>query len=260
MKPVFIGTSGYSYQDWKSFFYPADLSSKDYLYYYSNFFNTVELNFTYYCLPGSYNLSSICSKVKDMQGFVFSVKACSIFTHQRIYSGEDAKKFIESLKPLSEYSRLGSILFQFPYSFKLSQISLDYISRIGEDFKGYDLCMEFRNNCWLDTKALSLLKDSNIGFCNVDEPQLWGLLPATDICTSETGYIRFHGRNKQSWWEHENAFERYDYMYKQEELAEWIPRMKNIGEKSKKVFVYFNNHYKGKAAKSALMFAELLKS
>ena len=260
MKPIFIGTSGYNYEDWKSFFYPTEVNSKDYLCYYSNFFNTVELNFTYYCFPNSYTFNSICAKVKDIEGFVFSVKANSIFTHQRNYCLEDAKRFLESLKPLSEYSRLGSILFQFPYSFSLTPSNIDYLSKIGESFEGYNICVEFRNNRWLDTKVLSLLKGSNIGFCNVDEPHFKGLLPATDICTSDTGYIRFHGRNEQFWWEHENAFQRYDYMYKQEELIEWVPRMQNITEKSKKVFVYFNNHYKGKAAKSALMFAELLKS
>jgi len=260
VNPIFIGTSGYSYEDWKSFFYPSQVCSKDYLSYYSNYFNTVELNFTYYCFPGSHAFDSIYVKVKDIEGFVFSVKAHSVFTHQRNYRIEDAKKFIESLKPLRDYSRLGSILFQFPYSFHLTQSNLDYLSRIGEDFKDCDICVEFRNKYWLDAKVLALLKGLNIGFCNVDEPQINGLLPATDICTSDTGYLRFHGRNSQSWWAHENAFQRYDYMYKQEELAEWIPRMQNITEKSKKVFVYFNNHYKGKAAKSALMFAELLKS
>jgi uncharacterized protein YecE (DUF72 family) len=260
VNPIFIGTSGYSYEDWKDFFYPSQISSKDYLSYYSNYFNTVELNFTYYSFPAIHVFDSMCARVKDLKEFVFSVKAHSIFTHQRNYCVEDAKKFLESLKPLSEHSHLGSILFQFPYSFHLTQNNLDYLSRIGEDFKGYEICMEFRNKYWLDTKVLSLLESLNIGFCNVDEPLLKGLLPATDICTSNIGYIRFHGRNSQSWWESENAFQRYDYMYKQEELAEWIPRMQNITEKSKKIFVYFNNHYKGKAAKSALMFAELLKS
>jgi uncharacterized protein YecE (DUF72 family) len=260
VNPVFIGTSGYSYEDWKDYFYPSQMTSKDYLLYYSSYFNTVELNFTYYSFPATHTFDNMCDKVKDIKEFVFSVKAHSIFTHQRNYCTEDAKKFLESLKPLIEYSRLGSILFQFPYSFHLNQSNLDYLSKIGEDFNGYDICVEFRNKYWLDTKVLSLLKGLNVGFCNVDEPQLKGLLPPTDICTSDTGYLRFHGRNSQSWWEHENAFQRYDYMYKQEELAEWIPRMQNITEKSKKVFVYFNNHYKGKAAKSALMFADLLKS
>jgi uncharacterized protein YecE (DUF72 family) len=260
VNPIFIGTSGYSYEDWKDFFYPSQVSSKDYLSYYSNYFNTVELNFTYYCFPAIHAFDSMCAKVKELKEFVFSVKAHSIFTHQRTYCIEDTKKFLESLKPLSEHSRLGSILFQFPYSFYLTRNNLDYLSKIGEDFNGYEICMEFRNKYWLDTKVLSLLESLNIGFCNVDEPPLKGLLPATDICTSDTGYIRFHGRNSQSWWEHESAFQRYDYIYKQEELAEWIPRVQTMAEKSKKIFVYFNNHYKGKAAKSALMFAELLKS
>ncbi len=116
-------------------------------------------------------------------------------------------------------------MFQFPYSFQLIKAIWIICQKIGEDFEGFDICVEFRNNYWLDIKVLSLVEGLNMGFCNVDEPQVKGLLPATRYSTSDTGYIRFHGRNGQSWWEHENAFQRYDYMYKQEELAEWIPRM-----------------------------------
>ncbi|MBU4449859.1 MAG: DUF72 domain-containing protein, partial [Actinobacteria bacterium] len=78
--------------------------------------------------------------------------------------------------------------------------------------------------------------------------------------TSGIGYLRFHGRNGKCWWEHEKAYQRYDYMYSQDELQEWIPRIKEINNNTKKSFIYFNNHYKAKAAKSALMFLDLLKS
>lgn len=256
---IYIGTSGYSYEDWKNHFYPEGLDKKEYLKHYSTIFDTVELNFTYYCMPNPYTFLNLSKKVKD--GFVFSVKANSIFTHQEEYSRNDLKTFLQSLKPLSDCGKLGSILFQFPWNFKSVNNSFDHLKRIGEDFEGFDSCIEFRNNCWTNnSRVTDLLSSMNIGFCNVDEPQIEGLLPATSISTSNIGYVRFHGRNNQSWWQHEQAYQRYDYMYSQDELIEWVPRIKEINKNTKKSFIYFNNHYKAKAAKSALLFLDLLKS
>jgi len=256
---TYIGTSGYCYEDWKNYFYPEDLDKKEYLRYYSSAFNTVELNFTYYCMPNPYTFLNLSKKVKE--GFVFSVKANNAFTHKGQYSSDDLKIFLQSLKLLSGCGKLGSILFQFPWSFRAVKNNFDHLKKIGEDFEGFDTCVEFRNNCWTnDNKAVDLLSSMNVGFCNVDEPQIEGLLPATSISTSNIGYIRFHGRNVQHWWEHEKAYQRYDYMYSQDELKEWIPRIEEINKNTKKSFIYFNNHYKAKAAKSALILSDLLKS
>jgi uncharacterized protein YecE (DUF72 family) len=256
---IHIGTSGYIYEDWKNYFYPEDLDKKGCLEYYSTIFNTVELNFTYYCFPNPYIFLNLSKKVKE--DFVFSVKANSVFTHQRNYSNDTLKTFLQSLRPLSDSGKLGSILFQFPYSFKATKCNFDYLKKICEDFEGFDSCVEFRNICWTyGNKTAELLSSMKMGFCNVDEPKIEGLLPATSISTSDTGYIRFHGRNGQYWWKNEQAYQRYDYMYSQDELLEWIPRVKKINNNTKKTFIYFNNHYKAKAAKSALIFLDLLNS
>jgi len=256
----YIGTSGYSYEDWKNNFYPRDLDSKDYLYYYSRVFDTVELNFTYYSFPNPYTFFSLCKKVEENKKFIFSVKANSKFTHERNYDTDDSKQFIYALKPLENADRLGSVLFQFPYSFRFSEDNLDYIKKIGNDFEGLDISIEFRNNSWMNDLVMEVLRGLNIGFVNVDEPGLKGLLLPSSICTTDMGYIRFHGRNSRSWWKSEQAYQRYDYIYSQEELAEWIPKAEEIADKTKKMFVYFNNHYKAKAAKSAQLFLDLLKN
>ncbi len=258
MYNLYIGTSGYIYEDWKNYFYPEEIDKKDYLGYYSTIFNTVELNFTYYCFPGKKVFDIITKKVD--KNFIFSVKSHSVFTHQRNYVPEDIKKFLSPLTPLTENNMLGSILFQFPWSFYFTEDSLNYLLKIGKDFKGYNTCFEFRNNTWLNELVFSQLRETGIGFCNVDEPQLKGLLPITGINTSDFGYIRFHGRNKENWWKHESAYQRYDYMYSQNELLEWLPHVKKIAGNSKKTFIYFNNHYKGKAAKSAQLLLNLIKN
>src|SRR5659263_467678 len=128
-----------------------------------------------YGIRSIHTFLNLSKKVKE--GFVFSVKANSVFTHQREYSSNDLKTFLQSLKPISDCGKLASILFQFPWSFKAVKNNFDYLKRIGEDFKGFDSCVELRNNRWMrDNKAVDLLSSMNMGFCNVDEPQIEGLL------------------------------------------------------------------------------------
>jgi len=98
----------------------------------------------------------------------------------------------------------------------------------------------------------------SIGYCCVDEPRLKGLMPPLAVLTSNIGYVRFHGRNSEKWWKHEQAFERYNYLYSPEELSEWVGKIKALAEKSDKTFVIFNNHYQGQATLNARMMEELL--
>lgn len=256
MRDIFIGTSGYGYEDWNINFYPAELDKKDNLKYYSRFFNTVEINFTYYKLPYPQIFKGMAEKVDS--DFIFSVKAHSGVTHSRDFKSVDISQFISSLQPFIESKKMGTILMQFPWSFKFSVKNCDYLKIIRENFKGLELCAEFRNNSWLRDKTLDCLTELNIGFCNVDEPDLKGLLPPTGINTSDKGYIRFHGRNKLNWWKPEFSYQRYDYLYNRRELAEWVPRIKKVAENTKKTLVYFNNHYKAQAVRSAKVLQELI--
>jgi uncharacterized protein YecE (DUF72 family) len=256
MKRVFIGTSGYSYDDWNINFYPPELDKKEQLRYYSRFFDTVEINFTYYALPYPHIFKKMSEKVG--QDFVFSVKAHSSVTHTRDFKIEGIKHFIISLQPFIEKDRMGSILLQFPWAFKFSKENLKYLNRLREDFGELELSVEFRNISWLRKETIEYLKDLNIGFCNLDEPGLKGLLPPTSIITSETGYVRFHGRNEINWWRPKYSYQRYDYLYSREELAEWVPRIKKMAEGTKKTFIYFNNHYRAQAVRSAKILQELI--
>ena len=260
MSNIYIGTSGFSYEDWKGFFYPESINQKEFLSYYCTIFNTVELNFTYYRFPEDYFFLSMFRNVSKSKNFLFSVKANQIFTHQRKYIIGDIKKFTDALQPLIERKKLGSILFQFPYSFIYNQQNLNYLKQLLYGFRNCEKSVEFRHLSWLNKNTFDCLNDNNSGFCNVDEPNLSNLLPATEILTSENGYIRFHGRNSKYWWKSNKSYQRYDYMYKQNELIEWVPKIVNMSEKSKKIYIYFNNHYKGKAPASALMLLDLLKS
>jgi len=253
---IFIGTSGYHYKDWQANFYPDNISKEDYLSFYSNSFNTVEINFTYYCIPRPDTLRAIAEKPNDK--FVFSVKANKIFTHERSYKKEEIDKYRSAIKPLKDKGKLGPVLFQFPYSFKFNYKNLDYLKIMNEEFFEYEVCIEFRNRYWLNSRVLDFLENSNIIFCNVDQPRLKGLIPPTDYVIGNTAYIRFHGRNSKNWWNNEEAYQRYDYMYNKDELKEWIPKIRSIGKKAEKTYIYFNNHYKAQAVRSAKLLESIL--
>ena len=256
MADFFIGTSGFSYKDWEGEFYPEGLDSGKYLEFYSRYFKTVEINSTYYGLPSPYLFINLIKKVPD--NFLFSCKAHSSMTHERNADEDTFKNFVKSVSILKDSGHLGAVLFQFPYSFYFNNNNLDYIEKIKNKFPEIEMVIEFRNSEWLNEKVFNFLQKQDIGFCNVDEPGLPKLLPPTNILTNETFYLRFHGRNKEKWWRSKEAFERYDYMYKQEELEEWVPKIKDASAKAKKSLIYFNNHYKAKAVKSADMMMNLL--
>ena len=242
---IYLGTSGFSYKDWVGPFYPQGMPSKDWLLYYSQEFNCCEINSTYYAIPTAKNMETMANKTGEE--FLFSVKANKEMTHEYKGNVEVFKAFRDALQPLSEQKKLGCVLAQFPYSFKYSAKSCSFIELIREQLTGSPLVVEFRNAGWLKRDVFDWLRRIDVGFCCVDEPRLPNLMPPVAESTSSVAYVRFHGRNKEKWWEHENAYERYDYTYSPEELVEWRPKIKNLNESAEKVFLFANNHWRGQA-------------
>ena len=103
-----------------------------------------------------------------------------------------------------------------------------------------------------------MLRDLNLGFCCVDEPRLNGLMPPIAVATGPLAYVRFHGRNGEKWWQHEFAWERYDYTYSEDELKEWIPKIRDLDEQAPLTLVYANNHYKGQSVNTIKKLQQLL--
>ena len=92
---------------------------------------------------------------------------------------------------------------------------------------------------------------------NVDEPELKGLLPKQDIVTTDTGYIRLHGRNEKDWWDGTGS-DRYNYEYNEEQLKEWLTNISNILKKTYKTYIFFNNHPNGQAVRNARQMVQIL--
>lgn len=253
---IWIGTSGYSYKDWKGNFYPEGIKNGEMLSFYSLHYNFTEINSTYYRMPAISMFKGMDEKTPE--DFKFSVKAYGAFTHSRDASSEDAKKFLEALKPINENGKLGTILFQFPNSFHFTRENMDYLLKIREYFKGNSLCFEFRNASWTREDTIKLLKSIHAGWVCVDEPPIPGLVRPAVAVTSDTAYVRFHGRNSQKWYDHKEAYERYDYFYSEKELVEWVPKIKYIDKNAQNTYIAFNNHFRAQGAKNASMLKRLI--
>ena len=242
---LYCGTCGFSYNDWAGVYFPSGLPRKDWLSYYAKEFNALELNSTYYAIP---RISTIESMVKSTgEAFLFAVKANQEMTHVRQQGAGLFKAFRNVLKPLTEADKLGCVLAQFPYSFAYSEENLGYLRKFRELMDGLPLVVEFRNVTWLNDETEAWLRENSVGFCCVDEPQLPKLMPRVAEVTSEIAYLRFHGRNAAKWWQHEEAWQRYDYKYTAEELQEWIPRISAMNKQANDTFIFANNHWRGQA-------------
>ena len=254
---IFIGTSGYSYDDWKDIFYPAKMQRKDFLEFYSKYFNSTEVNFTYYQMPFETTINALIRKSGGKTRFV--VKAHQSMTHERIEDNTVYAKFQEALIPLWDAGVLSCILAQFPFSFKRNPPNIEFIERFHKRMTKYPLVLEFRHSSWVNKEMLTFLKDRGMGFCCVDEPKLPGLVPKVLTYTNKIGYLRLHGRNTTTWWNYKEQAERYDYLYNYRELSDWYHRLKTIKDEVSELFIFFNNHPKAQAVKNALMMKKLFK-
>ena len=249
-----VGTSGYSFEDWRGGFYPAEIDKGKMLDFYVQHFSTVEINSTYYRIPHPavfYHLAR-----KSPQHFDFIVKVPQSLTHRRQDVEKDFASFQQSIEPMVQSGKLSCLLAQFPYSFKYSAESLEYISIMSQAVAPHRLFVEFRHDGWMNRGMYDHLRAQNVGYVCVDEPQLTGLLKPEAFVTTDIGYVRLHGRNAEKWWD--GGDRRYDYTYSEEEMIQWRDKVRKLATKTTKVYVYFNNCFRGQAVANAKQFMELL--
>jgi uncharacterized protein YecE (DUF72 family) len=236
---IYIGTSGWQYYHWKVKFYPENLPSKDFLRFYSKYFNTVEINTSFYHFTKKSTFEKWKKEVN--RNFLFSIKLNRLFTHfRKLKLNKDDKRIlketIESYKVLGK--NLGPILIQLPPSLKKD---LKVLEKFLKNFKNLKLAIEFRHKSWLDKETYNFLKKKKIAFVISDSPR-W----STDIVkTTDFVYIRFHGKPKL-----------FSSKYEKEELQRYAREIKKL--KPKILFAYFNNDAEGYAIEDALEFKKIL--
>lgn len=252
-----IGTSGYSYADWKGPFYPSDLPQRDFLPYYATHFDACEINFSYYRMPTAKTLASM---VERTDGRVqFAIKATRTLTHEPAADlATEAATFRTALAPFVDARVLGGVLLGFPGGLRPSPGSWDRIRRLLDALAPLPRVVEFRHRSWLSEATFDRLRDQGAAFCCVDEPALPSLIPPVAVVTAEPAYVRFHGRNRDKWFGHEAAHERYNYDYSDDELAEWVPRIERLAKRSTQTLVFFNNHFQARAVSAANRLREML--
>ncbi|MFW6262544.1 MAG: DUF72 domain-containing protein [Thermotogota bacterium] len=249
-KHYWIGTSGFSYDDWVGEVYPERLNKNKWFDYYCSLFNALELNMSYYRLPSKKVIFSFLNRApKD---FFLSVKAHQTITHKKQMDFVPAFNDLMSL--IGGHGMHAVLLLQFPNAFKYQRENFVFLQGLC-DILNCKKAVEFRDDSWNSREIRNWAQDNSILLVSVDEPRLKGLMPPT-LVDCNGMYVRFHGRNAARWWRHEKAYERYDYLYSDEELLEWVKKIRM--EPEKPIVFFFNNHYKGQSVKNALMFSELL--
>jgi len=250
-----VGPAGWSYQDWEGIVYPPKKGSKfDPLAYLADFFDTIELNNTFYRPPTPQMSKSWAKRVQSNPHFKFTAKLYRNFTHDRqALTDADEGAFKGGLGPLMENQRLGALLLQFPYSFHYNEENRLYVKELAQRFREYPLVLEVRHASWDRSLAYQFLRENQIGFCNIDQPQVSYSIGATKKVTSPVGYLRLHGRNVKDWFREDAGRDaRYDYLYNEFEIFELTERIRQIAREAEETYVITNNHYRGKAICNAL--------
>ena len=239
MARYFIGTSGWHYEDWRSRFYPQDLSRAKWLEFYSREFATVELNNSFYRLPTENAFAKWYSDTPD--GFSFAVKASRFITHiKRLKNVEEAEEtFIGRAEILCE--KLGPILYQLPPSLHRDDGLLDsFLSGLP---RGVRHVIEFRHQSWLDEDVFDILRRNSAGLCVFDMPRF----TCPVVATADYAYVRFHGSEAL-----------FSSSYTNEELADWANWITEVAKSLESVYIYFNNDVSGYAVENAKTIRDYL--
>lgn len=264
---VRIGTSGWSYPrgegTWNGIFYPG--KPKNELELYSQVFNAVEVNSTFYRLIEPRTARDWVRITPS--DFEFSIKVWQKFTHPGMFkkatgaeaevTPKDFDDFKRGINPIAEECKLGCLLVQFSEWFSRTPRNQETLSHILGQFKAYPTVVELRHASWgrhaEDTKAF--LASYDAGWAFVDMPRFETAI-TQELEPQKLMYLRFHGRNREKWRKHETAEERYDYFYSEEELKPFAERVREIAATGQsKILIFFNNHVRGQAPANALMLA-----
>jgi uncharacterized protein YecE (DUF72 family) len=275
-------------------FYPDRARSAEArLQYYASQFRLVEVDSTYYSPPNERTSGLWVQRTGER--FVFDIKSFRLFTlhptpvtalpkdvrealttelkqKTNIYYrdmppelvDELWRRFERALLPLDSSMKLGVVLFQFPPWFFPGSEQREYILSCKQKLPQYRIAVEFRNSAWLSEKdrerTLDFLKRNVLAFVCVDEPQGFkSSVPPVAEATSDMGLVRFHGRNRDMWERKGiSTTERFNYLYAEQELAEWVPKIKELASKTQQLHVLFNNCYADKAVTNARQIGFML--
>lgn len=275
-------------------FYPEGVDTpEERLRFYAGQFDLVEADSTYYGLP----VESMTQRWAERtpEDFVFDVKAFSLFTEhpaavqrlprdvremlpedvaskQNLYRKDVPadvvdrcwSTFVDGLMPLHDAGKLGVVVFQFPKWVFPNRRTWRYFDEVRERLGPFRAAVEFRNNVWMraDNREETLARLGDLGFTYicVDEPQgFTSSVPPVVAATSDVGFVRFHGRNRETWEKRtRTSAERFDYWYSPQELDEWVPGVRELLRQAEQVHLVMNTNNEDQGPANAALLRERL--
>ena len=263
-----VGTCSWADESFVKAWYPDGVPAQSRLRYYAERFDVVEANSTYYRLPEERLVERWAGVLPD--GFVMHVKAFGLMTRHPVKAqalppdlrdevalddrgrverpsrelrAEVFRRFLSALEPLSATGKLGGILMQFPPYVVPKRSSYEYLEWAGEQLAGHEMLVEFRHKSWFEQpdETLSFLEARGMTYVTVDAPS--DVIPLVVGRTSGTAYVRFHGRNRKTWYRRTGSTaERFDYLYSPAELGEWAASLRELEQSATVVYAMFNNN------------------
>ncbi len=253
-----VGPAGWSYTDWEKVVYPPHGSRFDPLAYLASFFDTIEINSPFYRIPPPSHAKSWVRRVSENEQFKFTTKVFRGFTHDdTALVADDVAAFRNYLDPLMDAGRLGAILLQFPWSFKNTPESLEKLAALFRAFDAYPKALEVRHATFQSEEFSAFLNEHDVGWVNVDQPLFHDSVKPAATVTGPVAYARLHGRNYEKWFAHAESWERYNYLYSEEELQPWVDRIESMAQQQD-TYVVTNNHFRGQAIVNAGEIKEAL--
>ena len=260
---ILMGTGSYSNDDWGGLLYPEGTKKTDYLRVYAQHYNAVEINSSFYNIPGAKAFAGMAERAGGR--LQFAVKLHQTFTHLRHYDTNDLERMLKSPEPLREQGILGPFLAQFPYSFHRTAENRKYLWELTQHFDGEQLALELRHGSWDKDEVREGFSEHGLIWVSPDYPRLEGMTDSLLRSSGKTAYLRLHGRNNATWWEGKDAAERHDYRYSESELKEIAGDIAALGsdaharlEPVDTLWVVFNNTTKGHALYNIQMLKNLL--
>lgn len=247
-----VGTSGFSFPDWVGPFYPPGTKADGMFDIYIRHFDMVELNFTFYSMPGEATFRNLLDR--SPKGFEFWVKVNRQITHKRDLTV--AEPFYGAARTIQDAGKLGGLVLQFPQSFKRTEPNRRFLAAAFDAFPDMPLAVEFRDSSWDTPATVEGLRNKSISLIVPDAPPIAGLFHPPPVATSRTGYLRLHSRDASKWYQ--GLAQRYDYSYSTAELQairrQWSPIEPTVD----RIYVMFNNCHRGQAAQDAAAFKSML--
>jgi uncharacterized protein YecE (DUF72 family) len=288
---ILIGTASWTDKTLlESGWYPPDVTSaEDRLRFYAEQFPLVEVDSTYYTPPNERNSELWAARTPAY--FRFNVKAFSLLTQhptkvsalykdlrpeglekKNVYAKDlDPKivdevweRFLSALEPLHEAGKLGTLLFQFPQWFTIRRSNKDYLLECKERAAPYRICVEFRSASWFKDEetteeTLDFLRSYTLPFVVVDMPQghASSVPPVVAATSKDLAVVRFHGHSDK--WNSRDIYDRFGYLYSEDELRPWAPKLEELAQQTQETHVLLNNCYRNYAQTNAAQLAALIR-